>query len=332
MRPLFGLILALALFSGMAPGAARAQLDIGGAAPLTVTLNPYYPRPYQVVQIYPQSTLIDLSASTVTITVNGTKVFEGSGTAGAEFQMGASGEKTTVVTSVKDPTGQTYSITRVIRPAEVSLVVEPVSTVHPFYKGMPQVASQGRVRLVALADLRTSPGARLPNSSLVYNWRLGDQLLTDVSGIGKSTITADAPVRYRNAPITVTVTSPDSTLVGEASTTVSPTDPVVRIYRNDPLLGPDFDNVVSTSFSMPDTEATFRSVAYFFAVPPTLAWTVNGSTAGADKDITVRATGNGKGTAQLRLSASERSHFQNAETRTAVEFGATGGFLGIFGL
>lgn len=321
--------LALSLLFVAIPALAQG---IPGTEPFTVSITPDHPRPYQVVSIRPQSTLIELSASTITITVNGTKVYEGSGTAGTDVQVGGNGQSTTVVTTVRDPSGQTYSVTNVIRPAEVALIVEPVSTTHPFYKGKGLIASEGAVRLIAVADLRTSAGTRIPASSLVYTWRLGNRILTDVSGIGKSTITADAPVRYRNAPVMVTVTNPDNSLVGEASVTVAASDPVVRIYRNDPLLGPDFDTAISGKFSMPDAEATFRSVAYFFAIPPTFAWSVNGSASGADKDLTVRATGNGKGTAQLRLSADERSHYQSAETRVSVEFGAGKGGFGIFGL
>ncbi len=326
----FIVFLALAaLFSYTTPVVAQG---IPGAETITVALTPDYPRPYQVVHLTPGSTVLNLSAVTVTITVNGTKIYEGSGTGGADFQVGAAGEKTTVVTSVRDASGGVTSVTNVIRPAEVSLIVEPVSTTHPFYKGASLVASEGTVRLVAIADMRSSTGARIPSSSLVYTWRLGERVLTDVSGIGKSVITTTAPVRYRNAPITVTVTNADSSLVGEASALVSATDPAVRIYRNDPLLGPDYDTAISGKFSMPDTEATFRSVGYFFAVPPIFAWSVNGSASGNDKDITVRATGSGKGVAQLRLAADERAHYQSAEQRVSVEFGAGKGALGIFGL
>lgn len=309
---------------------AHAQ-SIGSSDPLTLSISPLYPRPYQTVSIAPRSTLIDLSASTVTVSVNGTRVYEGSGTQATSVRTGGLGERTTVVVSVTDPSGRTYTKTQVFRPAEVSLVLEPVSTVHPFYQGGGLVASEGRVRLVALADMRTAPGARLPASGLVYTWRLGDRILTDSSGIGRSTLTATAPVRYRNADITVTVTSQDGGLVGEARTVVSPTDPVAYVYRNDPLLGPNFDVALTDRFSMPDTEATFRAVGYFFSVPPTFAWTVNGNANGTDKDLTVRATGSGQGTARLGVTATEAQSRRNASANVTVDFGSQSSF-GFFGL
>lgn len=309
---------------------AHAQ-DIGGTDPLTLVVSPEYPRPYQTVTIAPRSTLIDLSASTVRVSVNGTNTYEGSGTQPTSIRTEGLGERTTVVVTVVDPSGRTYTETLVIRPAEVSLVLEPASTAHPFYKGGGSVASEGDVRLVAIPDLRSAPGTRLPASGLVYTWRLGNQVLTDSSGIGRSTLIATAPVRYRNANISVTVTSPDNTLVGQANTVVSAVDPVARIYRNDPLLGPNFDTALTERFSMPDTEATFRAVGYFFAVPPAFAWTVNNATSGTDKDITVRATGSGQGTAALSLTATETESRRNAESRVTIDFGSAAGF-GFFGI
>jgi hypothetical protein len=323
-------LLLATLLLGFGTSGALAQ-GLPGTDPLTLVVSPQYPRPYQSVSIAPRSTLLDLSASTVRITVNGTNVYEGSGTQPTTIRAGGLGERTTVVVTVTDPSGRVYTKTQVLRPAEVSLVLEPASTAHPFYQGGGLVASEGRVRLVAVADLRTAPGARLPASSLVYTWRLGDRVLTDSSGIGRSTLTATAPVRYRNADITVTVTSPDSALVGQARTIVSAVDPVARLYRNDPLLGPNFDVALTDRFSMPDTEATFRAVGYFFAVPPTYAWTVNNATNGTDKDLTVRATGNGQGTARLGVTATEPESRRSVESRVTVDFGSSAGF-GFFGL
>ena len=276
--------LLLTLLLGAGGTIAFAQ-EFGTTDSLTLVVSPQYPRPYQTVSVAPRSTLIDLTASTVRVSVDGANVYEGSGTQATNVRTGALGERTTVTVTVTDPAGKTHTETRVFRPAEVSLVLEPDSTSHPLYQGGGLVASEGRIRLMALADLRTAPGTRLPASSLVYTWRLGERILTDSSGVGRSTLIATAPVRYRSADISVTVTSPDSTLVAAASTRVYAVDPVARIYRNDPLLGTNFDIALSDRFAMPDTEATFRAVGYFFSVPPVFAWTVNGATSGTDKDI-----------------------------------------------
>lgn len=310
--------------------AAHAQ-DFASTEPVSLVISPQYPRPNQIVTVSPRSTLIDLNASTVRVSVNGANVYEGSGTQPVSFPAGGLGERTNITVTVTDPAGKVYTKQHTIRPAEVSLVLESPSTAHPFYQGGGLVASEGRVRLVALADLRSAAGTRLSPANLVYTWKLGNRVLTDSSGIGKSTLVATAPVRYRTADISVTVTSPDSSLVGEARTVVSAVDPVARVYQNDPLLGPNFDTALSGRFTMPDTEATFRAVGYFFSVPPTFSWRVNSTSGGSDKDITVRATGNGQGTANLQLTADAPSSPRNALSSFSVVFGDRAGF-GFFGL
>ena len=304
--------------------------QLGGAEPLTLELTPAYPRPYQTVTVTPQSTLFDLAASTVVVTVNGTEVFRGSGAEPAYISAGAPGSATTV--TVRATTnGQTYTRSTTVRPAEVSLIVEPVSTAHPFYVGGTPVASEGRVRLVALADLRTSGGTRIATDSLVYTWRNGEQILQASSGIGKSVLPATAPVRYRDARITVTVSSQDKSVVAESAVTVSPSDPSIRVYRHDPLLGPLFGTALGSEFALQDTEETFRAVPYFFPEQASITWQVNGTQGDNDQDITVRATGAGSGAALLAVHAEASGSARSADTRFRVRFGERKSFS-IFGL
>lgn len=320
------LLLSVALF-GALTYTASAQLP--GTQALTLSLNPAYPRPYQTVTVVPQSSLIDLSASTVTVTANGTTVYEGSGAEAAYVTVGAPGTATTV--NVRAVTGgQTYTATATIRPADVALIVEPSSTTHPFYAGGSLVAAEGRVRLIALPDLRTANGAVIAPSNLIYTWRNGEQVLQAASGIGKSVLTASAPVKHRDARITVTVTTQDRSIVAETSTFISPADPLVRLYRNDPLLGPRYDTALPGALSLAGDEETFRAVPYYFSETPAIAWQVNGAPSDTDQDITVRATGSGAGTAALSATARSSAGFQTGETSMRVSFGEGGG-LGIFG-
>ncbi len=307
--------LALSLGAGYA-----AHAQIGSTEPLTLTINPSFPRPYQIITVTPQSSLINLAASTVTFTVNGTVVQSGSGGESASIAVGGPGTLTTIrVTAVQD--GQTYTQTATIRPADVALIVEPTSTTHPFYKGASLIGSEGRLRVIAVPDLRASSGAQISPSSLVYTWKNGNQVLQSASGIGKTVLTATAPVRYRDTVITVTVSSQDSSVVGQASVAISPRDPLIRIYENDPLLGPRFETALSDSVTLTESEATYRAVPYYFTSLPSLTWEVNGSPSQTGKDITVRPSGNGKGTAVLGVSATTGTLGQSAQTRLSVTFG-----------
>jgi len=303
---------------------------IGSTEPITVLINPEHPRPYQSISISPRSTVLNLSASTVVITVNGSEVERGSGAVVGYARMGGPGEHTTVSVTVTSD-GRTYSKQVVLRPADVSLIIEPVSTTHPFYKGAGLVSSEGRVRLVAVPDIRTAPGSPVAAQNLIYTWRLGNRILESASGIGKSTIEATAPVRYRDATISVTVTTQDSAIVAHAQSVISPIDPVIRIYRNDPLLGPLFDTALTNSITMLSDEETYRAVPYHFSSVPALTWQVNSVASGGDPDITVRSSGTGAGSALLSVSAKGNELFQSADTSLTVRFGEARAF-GIFGL
>lgn len=321
------LLPAVLLACAAAGYAVHAQLT--STDPLTLDLNPQYPAPYQTVTITPQSSTIDLSGSTLTFTANGTVVQRGSGQQAANITLGGSGSVTkVVVTAVYN--GTSYSSSLTIRPADVALLVEPVSTTHPFYEGGALVGDQGSVRIIAMPDLRTSSGAQIPPSSLEYTWKSGDQVLESASGIGKSVLTATAPVQYRSTTVSVTVSTPDQSIVGQAAVLISPSDPLIRIYENDPLLGPRYETALPDSITLSDSEDTYRAVPYFFTTTPDLTWSLNGSASQTGKDITVRPAGGGKGSALLGVSASTGSLGQSANANLSVTFGQSSG--GLFGL
>lgn len=314
-------VYASSLFLGLgAMYIAHAQL--GGTEPLSISINPDYPRPYQIVTVTPQSSLIDLAASKITFTVNGKVVQQGTGGESANVAVGGPGSITTItVTAVNN--GQTYTKSLSIHPADVALIVEPTSTIHPFYEGASLIGSEGRVRIIAVPDLRTSAGTQISAANLVYTWKNGGQILESASGIGKTVLSATAPVRYRDTTITLTVSSQDSSVVGQASVLISPRDPLIRIYENDPLLGPRYDTALPASVALNDTEATYRAVPYYFTTAPTLTWEMNGTPSQTGQDITVRPSGSGQGTAVLGVTASSGSLGQSTNIRLSVTFGKT---------
>lgn len=306
---------------------AHAQFD--SVEVLSVTISPEYPRPYEVVSITPSSNQIDLSAATVKVYVNGKLVSTGSGTQSTPITVGGPGVRTTVlVTATVGGTTHRKQIT--IAPGDVSLVVDAASTAHPFYEGGLLVASQGRVRLIALADLRTSKGARMDPSKLIYTWKFGNQILQSDSGIGKSVLNAVAPVRYRDAQVSVTVASTDGSVSAQTSTLVAPVDPLIRMYHVDPLRGVDFNTALPNSFTLSGSEETLRGVAYFFGAKPTLLWSVNGQGSGGDDTVTVRSSGSGSGRANLSLSARLNETHQSVTKTLSVLFSGESG-TNIFG-
>ncbi|CAN5709989.1 hypothetical protein BH11PAT2_BH11PAT2_08630 [soil metagenome] len=323
-RLLLGVYVLLGICALGAAGSfvAHAQsTQFGNVDPLSLTISPDYPQPYQIVTVTPGSDLLDLSASTVTFTVNGVVVQKGSGSESASIAVGGPGSVTNIVLTVVN-NGQTYTEKTSIRPADVALILEPISTTHPFYEGASLIGSEGRLRLIAVPDLRTSVGKPIPASQLVYTWKNDDQILQSSSGIGKSVLSAVASVRYRSSVISVIVSSQDSSIVGSASVNISPTDPIVNIYENDPLLGPRYENALPRDVTLNGSEDTYRVVPYYFSSLPSLTWSVNGTASQTGKDITVRPSGNGQGTALLAVDAESSSPIQSGNASLSITFGA----------
>lgn len=306
-----------------APGSAFAQF---GTEPVTISISPLYPRPHETVTVTPESTQLNLMTSKVTISANGAVVEEGSGGRSASVTMGAGGTATTIRVSVVAG-GVTYATETTLRPADVALVVEPTTTTHPLYDGAALPAPEGPVRLVALADIRNSSGSRVAPSLLSYTWRLGNRILTEESGIGRSVLTATAPVRYRDADVSVTVTTADESITGYAEARVSPSSPVTRAYRTDPLLGIDLAHALTGALSLGAQEESFEAVPFFFGSVPRITWTLNGAAAGSDRKLTVRPDEGSSGKARVGYGAAAGS--ESDSDAFNVTFDATR--KGIFG-
>lgn len=314
-------LLALTLAALLAvPGTSIAQ--VASQQPLSITLSSASPRPYETVTVTVASNLIDLAASTVTIYANGAVVEQGLRT--AQVKLGGPGARTTLRATATGSEG-TYEATLSVIPGDVSLIVEPMTTSFPFYEGASVVSSESRVRIVAVTDLRTSPTTRVPSSQIAYTWKVGAQTLTADSGLGRSVLVATAPARYRDAVVSVTATNQAKTVSGSASITIAPSDPIVRIYRSDPLAGIFFEKALTGSFALTGTEETFRAVPFFFEELPALAWSLNGNRSGSSPDLTVRSS-SGAGTAQLGVLATGEE--TSAESSLTLRFGESTGIFG----
>jgi hypothetical protein len=318
-------VLGLALLALAAVGIPALAQTIGATEPITLSISPKYPRPNQQVTVTVSSNLVNLAASEITISLDGAVI--STGRRSATFTMGPAGKRMTVSASVNE-NGRTYTKELSVSGADVALVMEPGSTAHPFYEGGLLVAPEGEVRLIALADLRSADGTKIPPNQLSYVWKLGERILNEQSGLGRTTLEATAPVRYRDARVSVTVSTKDGTQSATASVMVSPSTPQVRVYRVDPLGGPDFANAVGSTFALPSAEETFRAIPYFFARQPSIAWVLNGAGSGSEEDVTVRTSGSNAGNALLGVTVADGTGEQ-AQSRVTLQFG--GSFTNIFG-
>lgn len=316
------------------PGAASAQAlgDFAAtASSFTVSASPQYPAPNSQVALSFLSSSIDLTNATVAVSVAGKNIYQGS-VQPVAVTIGKAGSITSVKVTVSS--GSTsYNQTLSIQPQDVSLIAEPVSSAPILYPGKPSVPLEGSVRVVAIANLRSASGKTVSPNALSYSWTVDGMQIANSSGIGKTAIIVASPLQYRARDVSVTVMSQDGILVGGASLSLSATDPFVRVYESDPLLGILFDRALSDTFSITDAEATLFAAP--FSLPtnngtPLLQWFLNGAAVQTGNSITLRPSGSGRGNASLSLTASSGS-YALASMNLSLIFGTTPSF-NLFGL
>ena len=157
--------------------------------------------------------------------------------------------------------------------------------------------------------------------------------MANSSGIGKSAIVVDSPIQYRSREISVMVMSAGGSLVGGASLLLTASDPLMRLYENNPLLGIRFDRALGSTFAIHSSEATLYAAP--FGVPtsngaPRIEWFLNGSSVQTGPSVTLRPTGSGEGEATLSVTA-KGGELGSAFASILLSFGAGPG-SNFFGL
>jgi hypothetical protein len=281
-------------------------IDIPETEVLFVSISPQYPVPYGKATGSLSSSEIDLTNASLTVSINGKETYKGAARA-FPIPLGAAGKIVTAQVTVSYQ-GKSYSKTVSVQPQDVTIVIEPLSSAPPLYPGKPLVPLEGGVRVIAVANLKNASGETSGDpSSYSYLWTVDDVQKINSSGIGKSSTSVSSPFQYRGRDVSVVVKNSAGNLVGGAELSFSPSEPTMRIYENDPLLGILYDHALEESYSISGAENTLFAAPFSVSTAqgsPLVQWFLNGSQAQTGNLITLRPTGSGEGSASLSVSAS----------------------------
>ena len=320
LRPL---LTASVILAFSVPFAASAQsFDINTTQPFTLSVSPQYPAPYSQVTVSELSSSLNLASAMMTVFANGKQVYRGN-VQPVAVTLGGTGVLMNVKTLISI-NGTQYSQTLSIRPQDVSLVAEPVSSAPPLYAGKPLVPLEGSTRMVAVANLQDGNGRTIDPGTLSYTWTVNGTQIASASGIGKDAIIVASPLQYRESTVSVAVENQSGSVTGGASFSLTAAEPMVRIYKNDPLLGILYDHALADSYAITGTEASLYAAPFSFptsAAAPVLEWFLNGASVQTGDSITLRPTGSGGGNASLSLVASY-GDFIKATENLSLSFGA----------
>lgn len=251
------------------------------ATSVTITTNVSIFNPGESVVLRAESNTIDLDLETITWSVNGTEVKTGRGA-----------QSITVSVPEKKMVRVSVLVTRVdevlgaadmyVGPSSVNILWESTGYTHPFYRGRALVAPHNTLKAEARAQLFATDGTLVPKSDVEYEWSVNNRVIGSHSGKGKSVLLYPTDDFSSVNTLAVRVSSPIAASYAQTQVRV----PMVRtypvLYQVHPLSGVDFQNAITESATVLDSEATFALVPYF---APTrildnrdvrVSWSING--------------------------------------------------------
>ncbi len=194
----------------------------------------------------------------------------------------------------------------------VDIIYESGTYTPPFYQGLPLWSRQSEITFTAIMTGVANP------KSLYYLWSRDGTVLGLVSGQGRDTLSFFDAIFSKPKTIKVEVSTPSEEILAEASITLTPREPELLVYENNPLYGYMFHKEVGESHQMQGEEVTFTAFPLFFSAlsrdyPIKYSW--------GESSITYRVPEGGGGTASSLIEAANPEFIrQTARKSFTIKF------------
>lgn len=327
-------------------GFAYAAYEIPGindaAQSITINLSSETPEPFTNITVRAESVRYDLKRARISWLVNGKQTSSGIGDASVDFKTGDAGTVTNVQMIADVPSAGAIEQSITVIPASVDLLWRANVYVPPFYRGKALASSAAELTVVAMPNI-SRQGKKIRPKELVYNWKLGENVLSSQSGYGKDSITVTGARIYSGTEVSLEVSTLDGSIIAKKILLIPSVDPKVVFYENRPLEGVRYERALSGEISLSEPEVVVRAEPYFFSNFGTLnyEWLFNHKPLDVARekwnDLVLRQEGGANGTAKIDLSVQSGDTLrgrilQNAAAALLVSFGAqnsgTGAFFG----
>lgn len=314
--------MALLLFSF--PAFSLAQVD---DERVSLDLSPENPKPNSLVTATLVSHIVDIKSSSISWSYGGKTIASGVGKTKVSFAVGAAGERKTLFIRIQTRGGETIDKSVVIAPAAVSLAWEATdSYIPPFYRGKALLSSQGRVRVVALPDIR-SGGAAVKSSSLQFTWKRDGKTNLAASGVGRDTFSLKAGYTGSET-VSVEVATLDGSVRASGSLEVPIGKPKIVFYEDKPLGGVNYEVAVPASIRLFNEEITVVGEPYFISSGSgsvSHSWSLNGARISGSPDnpakVTLRVPAGQEGSSEVALTAKHAANLlQEARAAFTISF------------
>jgi hypothetical protein len=298
--------------------------------PIAVSITPDNPASNQSVTIDITSFSTNLDNDPITWILNGKKAQSGTGIKELKFTTGKLGSVSTVSILVTTPDGTVTQKDVVIHPSEIDMIWQANSYVPPFYEGKALFAHQGTINIVALPNLVTSDGTKISPTHLVYKWFKDRQAMGDSSGYNRQVLTLNEPLPLDPTIIGVDVSSTDGALTGHGDIVIQSILPKVVFYRNDPLVGIQYENALQNTITLNAKEINITAIPYFFSAQNrddsqlNYSWSLNSTPVPnqISSSVIFRSNDNSQGISSISLDVSNNQKvFQLNSADLSIMFG-----------
>lgn len=248
------------LFSFASLTKAQVPNSIDG---VEVNVDPENPAPGQNVTVSVESYNTDLNSASIVWIVDGKNYKQGSGIKSINISAPQIGKKTNIVIAIMTVEGREVKKSLNIKSGSVDIIWETDGYAPPFYKGKNSFAYQNTIKVTAIPHLSENGTSEIDPSTLIYNWKNNDKAIQDQSGYGKQTISIkdDLP---KTLNIEVNVETKNGSQKGISSISLTPDNPSILFYEDNPYYGTLYNNALIDRFDMNNQEVNILAAPYGF--------------------------------------------------------------------
>jgi hypothetical protein len=326
------LILGL-LFVVVAPTVAL-ELPEGIEEQVSIDLNPRNPGPNTSVTITIRSFSTNLNGASFAWFVDEQLMLNERGATTFTIKTGDVGSKTEVLVRITKADGSELARVITFAPADLELFFEPLTYVPPFYEGRSVFSHQSPFRVVAVPRFIGVDGTRYSEKDLTYTWRINGRYVEGAGGLGGNVLEAKGALVSRAFDVSVEVQNPDGTTGAKETIYITPSEPELLLYENDPLYGILYNKPVNSVLDLASKKETvIYAVPYYYGVetPDSLSliykWAINARDvimAQNENQLTIRIPEgeNVSGSNPIYVEARNATDILQADSvQTVVEFG-----------
>lgn len=234
----------------------------------TLYVTPRHPQPFSDVTLHISSSVIDVQNSLIIWEVEGKEEARGVGKDEFKLTVGEMGTSTHIRASIATQLGDVIVKEITLRPSSVDLLWQAAdSYVPPFYRGRSLPSDEGRIRVVAIPQIKVKGEIKSPRA-FIYSWSRDFKEISAASGFSKNTLEFKHTSLEEAENISVEVASLDGGITGSGIAPISPTTPKILFYEDDPLEGVRYEralNAISGGFRMDRDVVEIVAAPYFFS-------------------------------------------------------------------